>query len=145
MLRSLVGSEMCIRDRYDPAELSGFPMLDIANKVYERARPFWWPFPTDRPTVIFFDEISQATTPHHNVVAKLINERNLGPDRVLPDNVIIVTSGNKMSNRAGTQPLPSHLKDRLTFLEVESDIETFLNYAFSSGMDHRITLSLIHI
>ena len=130
--------------QYDPAELSGFPMLDMENKLYERARPFWWSFPTDKPTVIFFDEISQGTTPHHNVVAKLINERNLGPDRVLPDNVVIVTSGNKMSNRAGTQPMPSHLKDRLTFLEIEADIETFLDHAFKLEMDHRITGFLRH-
>ena len=43
-----------------------------------------------------------------------------------------------MQHRAGTNPLPSHLKDRLTFINVESDLDTFLEYANGKGLDHRL-------
>ena len=106
---------------YDATEMGGFPIPDPENMVYNRATPFWLKnINPNRKRVIFFDELSQAPTPNHNVVAMLVNERKLGEHK-LPDNVAIVCAGNAMQHRAGTNPLPSHLKDRLTFINVETD------------------------
>ena len=43
-----------------------------------------------------------------------------------------------MSDRAGTNPIPSHLKDRLTYIEVEPNLEAFLDHANDRQLDHRI-------
>ena len=74
---------------YDAAEIAGFPMLDKENKKYDRAKPFWLDTPTDKPVVLFFDEISQAPTANVNVLAMLVNERKIGEHK-LNDNVMIV-------------------------------------------------------
>jgi len=113
---------------YDAGEIAGFPMLNKENKTYDRAKPFWLNTPTDKPVVLFFDEISQAPTANVNVLAMLVNERKLGEHK-LNDNVVVICAGNQMQHRAGTNPLPSHFKDRVTFFEVNEDVESFLSYA----------------
>ena len=113
---------------YDAGEIAGFPMLDKENKKYDRAKPFWLDTPKDKPVILFFDEISQAPTSNVNVLAMLVNERKIGEHK-LNDNVMIVCAGNAMKHRAGTNPLPSHFKDRVTFLEVNEDLDSFIEYA----------------
>jgi len=122
---------------YDAGEIAGFPMLDKENKVYNRAKPFWLNTNEDKPTIIFFDEISQSPTANVNVISMLINERRLGEHK-LADNVTIICAGNKMAHRAGTNPLPSHFKDRVTTVTVEPDLESFLPYANSKNLHHYI-------
>jgi len=122
---------------YDAGEIAGYPMLDKDNKKYNRAKPFWLDTPTDKPVLLFFDEISQAPTANVNVLAMLVNERHLGEHK-LNDNVVIVCAGNAMSHRAGTNPLPSHFKDRVTFLNVDEDITEFLAYGNSKGLHEYI-------
>lgn len=122
---------------YDAGEIAGYPMLDKENKKYDRAKPFWLDTPEDKPVVLFFDEISQAPTANVNVLAMLTNERKLGEHK-LKDNVVVVCAGNAMSHRAGTNPLPSHFKDRVTFLEVNEDITEFLAYGNTKGLHEYI-------
>jgi hypothetical protein len=122
---------------YDAGEIAGFPMLDKENKTYNRAKPFWMDTPTDKPTVFFFDEISQAPTANVNVLGMLLNERRLGEHK-LADNVAIVCAGNKMAHRAGTKPLPSQFKDRVTTINIEPDLDSFLGYANSKSLHHYI-------
>jgi len=122
---------------YDAGEIAGFPMLDKENKIYNRAKPFWLRNNEDKPTVLFFDEVHNAPTANINVVSMLINERRLG-EHELADNVTIICAGNRMEDRAGTNPLPSQFKDRLTTISVEPDLESFLLYANSKGIHHYI-------
>ena len=122
---------------YDAGEIAGFPMLDKENKRYDRAKPFWLDTPTDKPVVLFFDEISQSPTANINVIAMLVNERKLGEHK-LADNVVIVCAGNAMAHRAGTNPLPSHFKDRVTFFDINPDLESFLAYANSKNINQWI-------
>jgi hypothetical protein len=122
---------------YDAAEIAGYPMLDKEQGIYTRAKPFWLDTPTDKPVILFFDEISQAPTANINVLAMLVNERKLG-EHVLNDNVVIICAGNQMQHRAGTNPLPSHFKDRVTFFEVMEDVTEFLAYANTKDLHEYI-------
>jgi len=118
---------------YDAGEIAGYPILDKEEGIYSRAKPFWLDTPTDKPVILFFDEISQAPTANVNVLAMLVNERKLGEHK-LNDNVVIVCAGNQMQHRAGTNPLPSHFKDRVTFFEVMEDVAEFVAYGNSKGL-----------
>lgn len=118
---------------YDAGEIAGYPILDKEEGVYSRAKPFWLDTPTDKPVILFFDEISQAPTANVNVLAMLVNERKLGEHK-LNDNVVIVCAGNQMQHRAGTNPLPSHFKDRVTFFEVMEDVVEFVAYGNSKDL-----------
>jgi hypothetical protein len=122
---------------YDAGEIAGYPILDKEEGIYSRAKPFWLDTPTDKPVILFFDEISQAPTANVNVLAMLVNERKLGEHK-LNDNVVIVCAGNQMQHRAGTNPLPSHFKDRVTFFEVMEDVVEFVAYGNSKGLHQYI-------
>ena len=67
------------------------------------------------------------------MAAQIVNERRIGEFK-LPDNCAIVAAGNRTSDRAGTNTMPSHLKDRLMFLEVEADLEDTIAYMVAHGV-----------
>ena len=122
--------------QFDAAELAGFPMLDAENKSYERARPFF--LPTEGEGVLFLDELPQAVLANLNVVAQLVNERRIG-EHVLPKGWTIVCAGNPMSAKAGTVSMPSHLRDRLMYLDIDVCPATFREYALSQGFLPEVT------
>jgi len=125
--------------QFDAGELGGFPALDVENKQYERYAPFFMKnFSEERPTILFLDEIAQAPGANLNIMAQLTNERRIGEHR-LPPNVVLVAAGNPMKARAGTQQMPTHLKDRLTHLNIETDHEGFRQYALKKGFAPEIT------
>ena len=122
----------------DVVDLGGMPMLNEETNVYERSTPFFlYRKDTTRVRVLFLDELPQSPTSNLNAIAQLANERRIS-EHFVDDNTVIVCAGNPMSSKAGTVPLPSHLRDRLTFIEVEPEIDTFLEYANSKKLDHRI-------
>ena len=43
-----------------------------------------------------------------------------------------------MSDRSGTNQMPMHLKDRLTTIEIEPNLDDFANYMFSKNKDSRV-------
>lgn len=125
--------------QYDAGELGGFPAIDRENEQYVRYAPFFMKgFSEDRPTILFLDEMPQAGMANLNVCAQLSNERRIGEHR-LPRSVVIVCAGNPMSARAGTTQLPSHLKDRLTHLDIQTDHEAFRSYALANDFAPEIT------
>ena len=84
--------------------------------------------------VLFFDELPQAPVTNQNIAAQIINERSLG-GHVLPDNVAIVCAGNPAKDRSGTNTMPTHLRDRLTWFQIESDLEDVVGYFAAHGRD----------
>ena len=125
--------------QFDAGELGGFPVVDREKEMYVRYAPFFMKeFPADRPTILFLDEIAQSNTSQLNICAQLVNERRIGEHR-LPANVSIVCAGNPMSARAGTTQLPTHLKSRMTHLEIEADHEAFREFALEKSFLPEVT------
>ncbi len=120
--------------QYDAGELAGWLVND--GDGMKRLRPDW--MPTEGEGILFLDELAQAPTACLNISAVIINERRIGEHR-LPDGWAIVCAGNKMSDRAGTNQLPSHVKDRLLFTSVDSDLEDAVAYYNSVGVSPLIT------
>ena len=123
--------------QFDAGELGGFPIVNKETDTYYRARPFFLPTSTE-PMILFIDELPQAPTANLNIMAQLVNERRIGEHR-LPSNISIVCAGNPMSARAGTNPMPSHLKDRLTHLYIETDHQGFRTYGLANGFTPEVT------
>lgn len=117
--------------QYDPTELAGFPVPDMDDGVMRRLRPLF--LPNEGEGILNLDEIVQGVTMIQNLCAQLTNERRIGEHK-LGDGWMLCATGNKMSNRAGTSPMPTHLRDRLTFIEVEVDYETWETWAMTHGI-----------
>ena len=121
--------------QYDAGELGGWPVPSKNGDTMIRMRPDW--MPTEGRGVLFLDELPQAPTANQNIAAQIVNERRVGP-HYLPAGWVIVAAGNRTSDRAGTNNMPSHLKDRLMFLEVEADLEDTIAYFYSKRIDERV-------
>jgi hypothetical protein len=74
---------------------------------------------------------------NQNIAAQVVNERRIGSYH-LPDGWVIVAAGNRMSDRAGTNSMPSHLKDRLMFLEIEADLEDTIAYYYTKRINEKV-------
>jgi len=120
--------------QYDAGELAGWLVND--GDGMKRLRPEW--MPVDGQGILFLDELPQAPVSNQNIAAQIVNERRIGEHR-LPDGWAIVCAGNRMSDRAGTNNMPSHLKDRLLFVEVRADLEDVVAYFNSIGVSPLIT------
>ena len=133
--RRKIGCEILSLAQYDAGELGGGPVPSPDGETMVRMRPDW--MPTEGEGILFLDELPQAPVSNQNIAAQIVNERRVGPHH-LPDGWVIVAAGNRMSDRAGTNNMPSHLKDRLMFLEIEADLEDTIAYYYSKRIDERI-------
>ena len=125
-----------IGSQYDPAELAGWALPIEGSDKMKRSEPDWWP-DGSTPTLLDLDELPQSSTAVQNIFAQLVNERRIG-SRKLPDNVVITASGNRMSDKAGTSAIPTHLRDRLMYLPVEADLEDTISFFTRNGVDERV-------
>lgn len=120
----------------DAAEIAGWMVPNADTTAMTRLRPHW--LPDSGKGILFLDEIFNAPVANQNIAAQLVNERRVG-DHHLPSGWTIVCAGNKMSDRAGNNSAPSHLKDRMQFLSVELDLDDLISYYVKVGVDPRIT------
>ena len=130
-----IGCHILSLAQYDAGELGGWAVPSEDGETMVRKRPDW--MPTDGEGILFLDELPQAPVANQNIAAQIVNERRVGP-HYLPEGWAIVAAGNRMSDRAGTNSMPSHLKDRLMFLEIEADLEDTIAYYYSNRVQERI-------
>lgn len=134
--------EQTIVAQFDAGELAGltFPKTirhDDGSEeiVATRLRPDYLP---NQPVAIWnLDELPQAFLAQQNVCSQIVNQYKVGNHKI-SRGVTIVATGNKPENRAGTTVMPSHLKDRLSFIEVTPDADEWLEYAQQKGIDFRV-------
>ena len=132
--------------QYDPAEVAGWVVS--TDDGMTRLRPDWFPVNTPEMQAkadagqivgaVFIDEIKNATVAGMNLAAQFVDEFRIGKHH-LPDGWVIVAASNKDSNRAGTNRMPTHLRDRFMTVEVEADVDDFVAYANANDFDPLIT------
>lgn len=124
--------------QHDAGELGGFPILVEGRngKEMKRCRPA--ELPSEGTGVLFLDEFPQAPLANQNIAAQLINERRIGEHK-LGSGWTIVCAGNDIKHRAGTNQMPSHVKDRLLHLDVEADTNDALAYFTSKQFSPELT------
>ena len=127
--------------QFDAAELMGIIAKDGDKAV--RLKPHWLTTVEELAAihdvvVLFMDELPQSPIANMNVARQIINEHRAG-EFPLPKNVAIVAAGNRVSDRAGANNIPSHLKDCLLFLNVEADVEDAVAYLNSVGAHPVVT------
>lgn len=130
--------------QYEPTDIGGMQMPD--GDSMKVLKPKWLLSEEQRKEIIdqgykgivyFFDELPQAPILNQNIFAQICNEYRVG-DYIIPLGDFVVTAGNRMSDRSGTNQMPMHLKDRLTTIEIEPNLDDFANYMFSKNKDSRV-------
>lgn len=84
--------------------------------------------------VLLIDELPQADNAGQKILANLIQERELHGKKLLPGWTVVAT-GNKATDRAGANRILSHLRNRVTTLEFEPNLDDWCEWALNNGVD----------
>ena len=131
--------------QFEPTDIGGLRMPD--GDSMKVLRPDW--IVTDeewqelkaqgyKGILYVFDELPQAPVLNMNIYAQICDEYRVGEYHIDRSHCYIMSCGNKLSDKAGTNAMPSHLVDRLSFLEIEANLDDTCSYFAKTGVDHRI-------
>jgi hypothetical protein len=125
----------------DPTDVKGLPWIgktkteatflpfgDLARAMKAKKRTIW-----------FLDDLGQATPAVQAAYMQLLLARRVN-DHVLPDCVTFVAATNRRGDRAGVQGILEPVKSRFaTILDVEPDLDDWVEWAYSVGIPHEVT------
>ncbi len=114
----------------DSVDLRGIPTV-------EDGRTVWIPpsfLPREGQGLLFLDEIVQAPTIVQSAASSLVLDRRIG-EYVLPDGWAVVAAGNRETDRAATQRMPSHLANRFTHLQYDVHLEDWVTWALTHDVE----------
>lgn len=126
----------------DPTDLQGFPSIAGARSVY--LPPLTFPLEGDpipagfNGWLLFLDEFNSAPPSVQAAAYKVVLDRMVG-QHLLHKNVAIVCAGNLATDNAIVEDMSTALQSRLVHIELVSDVEQWLDWAYAHGIDHRIT------
>ena len=116
-----------------PTDLRGLPVPN--DGVTHWSAPDF--LPRGGKGILFLDEINMATPSMQGVAQQLILDRKVGSYYV-PDGWFIWAAGNRKEDRAGVFDMPAPLANRFIHLEVSPAIESFRQYAFTTGISEKL-------
>jgi hypothetical protein len=129
----------------DASEVGGMP--EVNNHRMSYALPDTLPGENDAPTIVFLDEIADAERMVYNAAAEFILDgtlRGAHTFKLAPQHRIVAAS-NRLSDRAGARDLPSHIRNRVVFMDVETDMEEWVaNFAIPFGVREEVIAFIKH-
>lgn len=125
---------------FNPIDLRGIPVADKNKEFAVWLKPDIFAMDPD-PNVInilFLDELSAAPPSVQASAYQLILDRQVGEHK-LPDNVVIVGAGNRVTDKSVAYKMPLALANRMTHFEVGVDFDAWKKWALTDGeMDPKI-------
>lgn len=119
----------------------GFPVIsknkDDVDFVVSKAK-----FPlegSDCPEtgIFLIDELSQADNSAQKILANLVQEREIHGRRI-KKGWLIVSTGNRSTDRAGANRLLSHLGNRITRVPLDVSIDDWTNWSLENGVKSEV-------
>ena len=84
--------------------------------------------------ILLFDDRNQGGSDLQKVLANIIQARNLHGHK-LPDGWSVMSTGNRQKDRAGSNKVLSHLRNRETLIELDVKVEDWVQWATKDGVD----------
>jgi hypothetical protein len=114
----------------------GIPVLGKDTLTYQI--PDWFPakgskYDDGTGGVLCFDDRNQAPADIQKVLANICQARTLH-GVPLADNWAVVSTGNRQSDRAGANRVLSHLRNRETVLELDTNLDDWSSWALTHGV-----------
>jgi hypothetical protein len=97
--------------------------------------PDWFPVKGKSPDrgILCFDDRNQASADLQKVLANICQARTLHGAK-LPDGWMVVSTGNRQSDRAGANRVLSHLRNRETVIELETHLDDWTQWAIDNSV-----------
>jgi hypothetical protein len=105
------------------------------SNTLEYKLPDWFPQKGKAPDagILLFDDRNQADKDLQKVLANICQARNLHGVS-MPDGWMVVSTGNKQSDRAGANRVLSHLRNRETVYEFDTHLDDWTSWALDNGV-----------
>ncbi|BAO45383.1 AAA family ATPase [Thiolapillus brandeum] len=121
----------------EPSDLRGIP--------FRKDETVEWAVPGILPNtkrhgpkgILFLDEITSAPPSVSAAAYQLILDRKLGEYEV-PEGWAIFAAGNRQGDRGVTYTMPAPLANRLSHFEVETNLDDWVAWAWTNGIDERV-------
>lgn len=132
----------------DPCDMNGFPKLNGNKATYLPMDTF--PIETDtvpegyKGYLLFLDELNSASKAVQASAYKLILDRQVGMHKLHPQ-CFIIGAGNKDTDGAIVNTLSSALRSRFVSLELDSDPDSWLEWATNNDLDYRVISFIKHM
>ena len=121
----------------DPVDLYGMPVVNSKTDTTEWIVPGFLrrinEAAKNHDRVVFvIDEVNQATGAMFNVLNGLLLDRRIGDFKLAP-NVTIVATGNRQTDKAASNRMPSHTANRIAHFDMDSDLDGWCEWAVTEG------------
>ena len=127
--------------QYDAVDIRGLPDSRDNTTIWHppstlplAGNPGW---PTDRPIVLFLDEMMQAAPAVQSVAFQLVLEGRIGEHELMP-NVRVFAASNRETDRAGVQKMLLPLANRFMHVNLEPSLEGWKDWALAAGVNPAI-------
>lgn len=108
----------------------GIPYLTHEEEYFSYKLPHW--FPKEPEGILLLDDRNQADPAIQKVLANLCQERTLHGNP-LPDGWMVVSTGNRQSDRSGSNRVLGHLRNRETVLSLDVDLNDWVSWAVNNN------------
>jgi len=122
---------------FDQVDLRGIPVA--SGNVTKWLTPDM--LPQKGKGIIVLDEMVQAT-PGVQAAAGQLLDGHLG-DYTVPPGYLFVATGNRDTDRAATNRMPSHIANRFTHIDFEVDLQDWLTWADGAGVNEMVKAFLM--
>ncbi len=112
---------------FEPVDFRGIPTVEKNRTTWNP--PDIWP---DVDCVLNIDELTQAPMELTSPLLKLFLGRQVGNYK-LPDGVILMATGNNVSDRAGCSRLSTALRERCIIINIEPDFSEWTRWYSSQS------------
>ena len=87
--------------------------------------------------ILFLDELTAAPPSVQAAAYQLVLDRKVG-EHELPDNTFVISAGNRTIDKSVAYRMPKALANRMTHLEIYSEIDDWKRWALNNDIDERI-------
>lgn len=117
----------------DPVDLRGLPAVLDGRSVW--AQPDFLPRAErdGAEGILFLDELNAAPASVQAACFQLVLNRRLG-EYAMPKGWRIVAAGNRQSDRASAQRMPSALANRFAHIDADADVTAWTQWAISTNL-----------
>lgn len=115
----------------DPVDLRGVPSIEGGKTIWNT--PDFLPTDPNSKGILFLDELNAAPASVQAGCYQLVLDRKLG-SYMLPENWVVIAAGNRETDRAVVNRMPSALANRFIHLDFETDLEDWSNWAINNDL-----------
>jgi hypothetical protein len=97
--------------------------------------PDWFPIKGKAPErgILLFDDRNQANADLQKVLANICQARTLH-GTPMPDGWMVISTGNRQTDRAGANRVLGHLRNRETVYELDTHLDDWTSWAIDNGV-----------